>query len=356
MLRHAGFWNLEPRGWDEAFSWADGHVCLRLFGLSTLAVCLAVAATGILLSASTAAADPTPFAVIDGSGSIFRTDGPVLTSAHPLTIYRMTSDNGDPLQASEGGNALERIGGTDTVWAGGDSYAAGDTPWVGVYGNGVAGEGVTFDLYGEPTAPISFSGQRSTASSGSDLFFNVPDDAPYTAAVAVAGGAVEVNYTTVDSSQTLSLGNVEAGNDRVQVFPVSGPPATWTVTVAPQPIVASAVKFSRKDHARVNRRSRLFGGRTDDGSDHRDQRSWPADPDAGHRLLGRRRRAPGRLGWARQLRAARPRWDLHGDADLHRPVRQLEHRQYDDHRATLPLLRLPRNDGLGFLALGRDRA
>jgi hypothetical protein len=142
----------------------------------------------------------------------------------------------------------------DPVWQGGDlSYVPGDYPDLTV-SPGYESSNFTVEFYDEPTAPTSFSGGSSTADKEnhwgegyslgySTLNYMVAQTAPFQATISLAGGTINVDGHTFASSGTLPLGELRPGRQSINVMPVEGPDARWTISIAPAPISLYNVKF-----------------------------------------------------------------------------------------------------------------
>jgi len=146
----------------------------------------------------------------------------------------------------------------DVYWDTVGSYAAGDTPEVQVQAGEDGGSGATFSIgfYDEAGVPASFSGSSylggarcDTACDESELAWQVPGTAPYTAQVSLTGGAISINGTTIASPGSVSLGTLNAGSQEVKIDPIQGAPASWQITISPQPIAVSDVAFSQPSAA-----------------------------------------------------------------------------------------------------------
>jgi hypothetical protein len=216
-----------------------------------------------------ASADPVPFATITGAVSPGENGyqefpGPVITAPHDAVIYQVTQ-TGDAgiFLVDPGGLGLDYAAGSisgDPVWQGGNydgsglGYAPGDVPEIEV-SPGDEPSSFTVEFFDEPTAPVSFSGGSSTADYDNDwgeghslgystLSFGVAHTAPFQATIALSGGAINVAGHTIASPGTLALGTLTPGSESINVLPVDGPDARWTISIAPLPITLYSTHFS----------------------------------------------------------------------------------------------------------------
>ena len=126
------------------------------------------------------------------------------------------------------------------MWGYSDSVAAGTTPQVFVYC--YQSGSVTLALYDRPAAPATFSGVASSSASGY-LPFSAVGAGQYVADVTLNQGAIVVDNATVASSEEISLGSLSAGDHDIPIYGLSGPPASYSITIRELPVEISGLTF-----------------------------------------------------------------------------------------------------------------
>jgi len=196
-----------------------------------------------------------PFA--SGSGTCNPTDHyatfqfPVFAD-HPNPIAELTTSDRGFLETYYTG---VDTGGAGTVWAPyGTSLLPGDYGDVQIYCDGDASSvSYSVALYDSPATPFTLSGAVTscpTCGSRNIIQFSAPGTAHYLAELTLTQGGVALccdgtgHDQVFASSGTLDLGYVQRGVKTIELRPLAGPTADWSLSVHALPVILSRLKFN----------------------------------------------------------------------------------------------------------------
>jgi len=160
-----------------------------------------------------------------------------ISADHPDPVAELTADGPATLRnASHDG---VDTGGAGTVWEPwGESLSTGESVTVEVDCNSSTDVGFTFNLYDAPSTPFTVAGASTkcpTCSSRNDIRFSTPGTAHYVADLTLTQGSVDLSGGPSDhvfaSSGTYDLGYLGKGQPDVYLTPLTGPTATWSLSI-----------------------------------------------------------------------------------------------------------------------------
>lgn len=177
---------------------------------------------------------------------------PPVVSAHPDVIARVSVPTGY-IQTETPFEDSQTVTAGDVAWIPVGAVAAGTSPYLPVINCSQPGDS-SVEFFDVPGAPTSYSGAVSYTTQGGG-----PPDAAvlpwlargttrYVATVSLSGGAIRlsggVSTRTFDSSGQYAIGSRNPGGTEINVDPVEGPTAGWTISIVPVPTTVDGVSFN----------------------------------------------------------------------------------------------------------------
>ncbi len=219
------------------------------------------AAVPLLVPAVSAAALSSPFATFGaGCGS---TAGPLLTSAHPNPVPRLTVASGNSTNWNWGRAPLGYGGiygggfaAGDSVWGDATNYANNPLPFAvndapAVYLNCSGPGSATVEFFDTPGLPVTFSDIVQSPSSANTLSFLVPSTVKLAADLTISQGAVKLSCNgcppqALSTSTTVGLGSWSgtAGVEGLSIDAQDGPPARYSLAIRPLAVQVSEASTS----------------------------------------------------------------------------------------------------------------